>query len=121
MQRAYMKQPFRAWVDRWAVALGVTLLSGVKCKSEEGPVACCRVHPAPGAAPARWHHRALPADPGPQVQPGQDDLPQVSHGEGRAKEGGRLNVRNKTFVDALGLQPDGVVHAIYNWYLDIVV
>ena len=33
-------------------------------------------HPA-GAAPARRHHRALPPDPGPQVQPGQDDLPQV--------------------------------------------
>jgi hypothetical protein len=37
----------------------------------------CRVDAAPGAPPAWWHHRAVAADSGAQVQPGQDDLPQV--------------------------------------------
>ena len=37
-----------------------------------------RVHAALGAAAAGWHHRAIPGASGSQVQPGQDDLPQVS-------------------------------------------
>ena len=36
------------------------------------------VHPAPCPPPAGRDHRALAPDPGAQVQPGQDDLPQVS-------------------------------------------
>ena len=36
------------------------------------------VDAAPRPAPARRHHRTLPPDPSPQVQPGQADLPQVS-------------------------------------------
>ena len=37
----------------------------------------CRFHAALGDAAARRHHRAVPADPGAQVQPGEDDLPEV--------------------------------------------
>lgn len=37
-----------------------------------------RVHAALGAAAAGWHHRAIAGASGSQVQPGQDDLPQVS-------------------------------------------
>jgi hypothetical protein len=78
--------------------------SGLALTSEPGPLFLLRrqaaggwphpgrlqhpegVHPPPGAASARRHHRALPADPGPQVQPGQDDLPQVG---ARPAGGGR--------------------------------
>ena len=55
---------------RWQAARGWAHAGGLQ--HPEG------VHPAPGAAPARRHHRALAHRPRAQVQRRQDDLPQVS-------------------------------------------
>lgn len=40
-------------------------------------VVSVRVHPAPGAASQRRHHRAVPQTAGPEIQLREDDLPQV--------------------------------------------